>query len=277
MGQPASSDEPHADSRFAVAAGDEPESSDGRARPVEAMEEFLGFHPLGEPARLVAERGDGRSPAPVTPGSPPWPFDLDGYELLDELGSGGMGVVYLARQLRLNRLVALKVLRGGPDARREDLVRFLAEAEAVARLRHPHIVQIYETNQHEGRPYVVLEYVDGGGLHQRLRGMPLPPADAAALIERVARAVHVAHQHGIVHRDLKPGNILLRRKSEVRNPKSEGKGKPEIGNAVPGAAAVSDLGYSGLRLPSEFGFRSSDFDPLITDFGLAKRLGVPTA
>jgi tetratricopeptide (TPR) repeat protein len=137
-----------------------------------------------------------------------WPI-VPGYEILGELGRGGMGVVYLARQLRLNRPCALKMILAGEHASKETGLRFLAEAETVARLRHPNIVQIYAIGDHDGRPFFELEYLDCGSLAERFNGTPLPPRDAARLLEPLARAMDEAHRLGIVHRDLKPGNILL--------------------------------------------------------------------
>jgi hypothetical protein len=131
------------------------------------------------------------------------------YEVLGELGRGGMGVVYRARQLALNRPVALKMILAGGHAGEEELVRFRMEAEAVARLQHPGIVQIYEVGQQDGLPFLSLEFVEGGSLADKLAGTPLPPGPAAALVEPLARAMHAAHEHGIVHRDLKPANVLL--------------------------------------------------------------------
>jgi hypothetical protein len=136
---------------------------------------------------------------------------MPGYELLGELGRGGMGVVYKARQSRLKREVALKMLLGGPHAAPAQLARFRTEAEAVARLQHPNIVQIYEIGEHNGLPYFSLEYVAGGTLADRLDGTPLPARDAVALVETLARAMHYAHERGIIHRDLKPANVLLAR------------------------------------------------------------------
>jgi hypothetical protein len=132
-----------------------------------------------------------------------------GYDVLDELGRGGMGVVYQARQVRLNRLVALKMILAGAHAGEPDLVRFRAEAEAVARLQHPNIVQIYEVGEQNGLPYSSLEFCPGGSLAGKLDGTPLPPGQAAQLVETLARAMQVAHQANIVHRDLKPANVLL--------------------------------------------------------------------
>jgi serine/threonine protein kinase len=134
---------------------------------------------------------------------------LPGYEILGELGRGGMGVVYKARQLRLNRIVALKMILAGDYAPPEAVIRFLAEAESIARVHHPHIVQIFAYGDDDGRPYFEMEYVDGGSLADRLGGKPWPLRDAASLVETLARAIHTAHGLGVVHRDLKPANILL--------------------------------------------------------------------
>lgn len=131
------------------------------------------------------------------------------YEILDELGRGGMGVVYRARQPALNRFVALKMVRRADLENDELRARFRAEAEVVASLHHPHIVQVYDYGEHEGAPYLALELVAGGSLGQWLDGTPWNPRRAAALLEQVARAVHFAHQRGVVHRDLKPGNLLV--------------------------------------------------------------------
>jgi S1-C subfamily serine protease/tRNA A-37 threonylcarbamoyl transferase component Bud32 len=134
---------------------------------------------------------------------------IPGFEILDLLGDGGMGVVYKARHQRLGRLVALKVIKhadyAGPTERR----RFTAEAEAIARLQHPNIVQIFEVGEHDGLPFFALEYCAGGSLDKKLGGRPLPPMRASGIVEKLARAVHAAHKKGVIHRDLKPGNILL--------------------------------------------------------------------
>jgi hypothetical protein len=132
-----------------------------------------------------------------------------GYEILGELGRGGMGIVYLARRLGLNRLCAVKMIRDGADARPEALRRFFTEAEAVARLRHPSIVQIYHIGHAGGLPFVELEYLAGGSLDRTMDGTPWEAAKAAGLVEVVARTIAEAHRRGIVHRDLKPANILL--------------------------------------------------------------------
>src|SRR5262249_34921760 len=133
---------------------------------------------------------------------------IPGYEILGELGRGGMGVVYKARQAALQRVVALKMIQAGARAEASDLGRFRREAEAVAHLQHPHIVQIYDVGTQQGRPYFSLEFVDGGSLAQKLAGTPLPAGQAAPLVETPAGAVHPAHPPGVLPRDPKPANVL---------------------------------------------------------------------
>jgi WD40 repeat protein len=137
------------------------------------------------------------------------PLPASGYEILGVLGRGGMGVVYKARQVGLNRVVALKMILTGSHASVGELARFRSEAEAVAQLKHPNIVQIYDVGERDGNPFFSLEYLEGGSLQNKLDGTPLPVDQAAVLAETLARAVHYAHQRGIVHRDLKPANVLL--------------------------------------------------------------------
>jgi serine/threonine protein kinase len=178
------------------------------------------------------------------------PCPPPGYEILEELGRGGMGVVYKARQLGLNRVVALKMILAGSHAGGAELARFRGEAEAAARLRHPNIVQIYDTGEADGRPYFSLEFVDGGSLAQRLDGTPRPAREAANLVETLARAVQAAHQEGIIHRDLKPANVLL---MHIEAPTAHGSGAREV-------AGTCSLG-------------EESWVPKVADFGLAKRLG----
>jgi tetratricopeptide (TPR) repeat protein/tRNA A-37 threonylcarbamoyl transferase component Bud32 len=135
--------------------------------------------------------------------------EIPGYEILGKLGAGGMGVVYKARQRGLNRLVALKMIIGGTQARVDHLARFRIEAEAVARLRHPNILQIYDIGEVDGLPFVSLELLEGGDLYDRLEGTPQPGRSGSELVATLARAVHAAHQAGIIHRDLKPTNVLF--------------------------------------------------------------------
>jgi WD40 repeat protein len=153
---------------------------------------------LGTAPDSPAAGGD-RRPIPAIPG----------YEILGELGRGGMGVVYKARQIRLNRPCALKMILAGAHATSESVARFLGEAEAIAKLQHRHIVQIHAIGEAGGLPFFELEYLPGGGLEKRLDGTPWVPKRAARLVEILARAMAEAHRLGIVHRDLKPANILV--------------------------------------------------------------------
>src|SRR5579884_2856701 len=205
-------------------------------------------NPVAPTMPYVPRAGDTMGPGTST-------LRVAGYEVLGELGRGGMGVVYKARDPRLNRLVALKMVLSGGHAGKDELLRFKAEAEAVARLTHPNVVQIYEIGEHDGLPFFALEYVSGGSLAARLDGTPLPAAEAAALVETLARAVHHAHLQGIVHRDLKPANVLL-----------------ASGGSASGGRKPPDASQSGgLRPPLALEI------PKITDFGLAKRLDAETA
>ena len=170
--------------------------------------------------RLVDDSLAALFPDPETPPradalvAVPHPAELPqvpGYRVEGLLGRGGMGVVYRAWHLRLNRAVALKMLLAGPCARPEELERFLRESQAVAGLGHPNIVQVYDMGDVEGRPYFTMELVEGGNLANQIRGVPQPAHQAAARVATLAEAIHAAHQSGIVHRDLKPANILLTR------------------------------------------------------------------
>jgi tRNA A-37 threonylcarbamoyl transferase component Bud32 len=139
----------------------------------------------------------------------PVDFLLPDYEVLEELAQGGMGIVYKARHPRLGRLVAIKRMRAGVDARPNQLARFRNEALALARVQHPHIVQIYDVGEHDRQPFLAMELVEGESLAQKLARSLLPARQAAALVERLAQAIHAAHERGIVHRDLKPSNVLV--------------------------------------------------------------------
>jgi tetratricopeptide (TPR) repeat protein/tRNA A-37 threonylcarbamoyl transferase component Bud32 len=197
--------------------------------------------------------GSGRLPPPsagdIRPASARGPRRrMAGYEILEELGRGGMGVVYKARQPGLKRFVALKMIRDGALAGPEQRARFQTEAEAIARLRHPNIVQVYEIGEYKGRPYFSLEFIEGGSLDKQLAHTPQPAAPAARLVTTLAQAIHHAHQQGIIHRDLKPANILLSAEQKVLSAESK-------------AAALSTQ-HSAL----------STRVPKIADFGLAKQL-----
>jgi serine/threonine protein kinase len=231
---------------------------------------------------------------------------LGKFELLEELGMGSFGRVFRALDSELERTVAVKVLRAGRPANTGEFDRFVREARSAAQLKHPGIVSVFETGQAaDGTLYLVEEFVPGRTLAQHLAAGRPDPRDAAELVATVAEALDHAHRQGVIHRDVKPSNILLRRKSEFRNPKSEGTGKSEIGNPKsegiekpeirgpnpdrnaearnPKSETAGSAGM-GFRVwdfgfPSEFGFPTSDlpskriteFDPMVTDFGLAKR------
>jgi len=170
-----------------------------RVRGVEA--ELESLFPKSE-CRLASLE----APAAAGPFEPP---PIDGYEILKLLGRGGMGVVYQARHVKLQRVVALKTLLGGLQAGRQEHLRFVREAKAVAGLQHPHIVQIYDFGEVRGVPYFTMEYVDGGSLAEKLASAGGPVRESAKLLAALAVAVSAAHQNGVVHRDLKPANILL--------------------------------------------------------------------
>jgi len=173
------------------------------------------------------------------------PRQFGDFDLLSELGRGGMGVVYKARQLSLNRLVAVKMVREAHLATEADRARFRAEAESAARLQHPNIVSMYEVGTIDEQAYICMEYVEGQTLGQRIAANgPLEPRESAALLMQIARAVHDAHEHGILHRDLKPSNVLLSREKN-QHPESIG---------VPYAPSWSQ------------------YSPKVTDFGLAKQI-----
>jgi serine/threonine protein kinase len=174
---------------------------------------------------------------------------VPGYTILGELGRGGMGVVYRARQDSLNRPVALKLLRDGALAGPRERARFRIEADAAARMRHPNIVAIYEVGEHQGRPYFAMELVEGGALDKYLAGRPQPAAQAAVFVRALALAIEHAHSRNVIHRDLKPANILL-----------------------VSASATSAGGESEDARPTKLDSALTDYQPKITDFGLAKRL-----
>jgi serine/threonine protein kinase/WD40 repeat protein len=200
--------------------------------PTKLLPADQAFSPISPPAPILA--------AMLAP---------PGFDILGELGRGGMGVVYHARQTRLKREVALKMILSGGHASPEDRARFLAEAEAVAALNHPGIVQVYEFGTHAGQPYFALEFCAGGSLAKRLDGTPLLPCDAASLVRRLAYAVQAAHEKGIVHRDLKPANVLM-----TNLPAAD-----EAANLEAAAESGFSAAYSLVSAVK------------ISDFGLAKR------
>src|SRR2546430_913288 len=187
------------------------------------LEAAIGIFSEAPVAGVVDPGGPGK-PSPLGSNSPPdnktspriaeMLGQLGDYELLEEVGRGGQGVVFRARQKSLNRTVALKVISLGQWASKAHLRRFRLEAEAAAKLEHPGIVPIHEVGERDGSCYFSMKFVEGGQLDEVARREPMPIRRAVELIAKVARTVHYAHEHGILHRDIKPGNILLDAKGE---------------------------------------------------------------
>jgi serine/threonine-protein kinase len=203
---------------------------------------FLASAPvISEPSTISSPASTNGSPSGSLPRS------FGDYELLEELGRGGMGIVYKARQKSLNRLVALKMLLHGEMARAEDRARIHAEARAAALLKHPNIVAVHDVGECGGRDFFTMPYIEGRTLTQLLAEGPIPPREAARLIAMVAHAVEHAHQQGIIHRDLKPGNILLVSDEMASDDWSQV--KPLTSHHAP-------------------------LTPMVMDFGLAKRMEI---
>jgi serine/threonine protein kinase len=182
-----------------------PASGDG----TDNIDDAVGGHTVDpESGKWIGGPDVSKTAPPVRKKEAP-PKTVAGYEILGVLGRGAMGVVYKARQRGLNRLVALKMILSGTHASEHELGRFRTEAEAVARIQHANIVQIYEVGEEEGRPFFSLEYVDGGSLERKIKGKPQSPVDAARLVHALATGMDCAHRANVIHRDLKPANILL--------------------------------------------------------------------
>jgi WD40 repeat protein len=189
-----------------------------------------------------------------------------GFEVLEELGRGGMGVVYRARHLALNRVVALKMVLAGPHAGPDELQRFRSETEAVARLQHPGIVQIYEVGVHAGLPYAALEYCPGGSLASALHGNPVAPAAAARVSEALARSVQAAHEQQVIHRDLKPANVLLAADGQ---PKVTDFGLAKRLDDVAGLThSGAIMGTPSYMAPEQAGGRSKEVGPATDVYSL---------
>jgi serine/threonine-protein kinase len=222
----------------------------------------VGSHPSGDSGNESTQ--DGSLPARGSAGSA-LPV-IPGYEVLAELGRGGMGVVYKARELRLNRVVALKMILAGVHASPEARLRFLNEAEVIARRRHPVVVQIYGMGDHEGHPYIELEYVGGRALAASLDGTPWPWLRAAGFMEVLARAVHEAHRQGVVHRDLKPANVLL---TEAGEPKIADFGLAKLVSLDAGLTRTdSVLGTPSYMAPEQAEGRNRDVGPAADVYAL---------
>ena len=193
-----------------------------------------------------------------------WPA-IPGYEILGELGRGGMGQVYRARQTKLKRQVALKMIRGG-DASEVEIARFRTEAEAVARLQDPGIVQIHEIGEHAGSPFLALEFVEGGTLAKRLQGEPQPPKAAAEMVGKISRAMHAAHTKGIVHRDLKPANILV---TADGIPKVSDFGLARFADSDSGHTRTGQvMGTPSYMAPEQAAGRTKELGPLVDVYAL---------
>lgn len=200
---------------------------------------------------------------------PPLPA-IPGYEVLAELGRGGMGVVYKARELSLGRTVALKMVLAGAHAGSEEHKRFRNEAETLARLQHPNLVQIYNIGELEGKPYFSLEYIDGGDLESKFDGKPQPPEEAARLTATLARAVQVAHQSHIVHRDLKPANVLL---TADGTPKITDFGlAKQLDSNQGGTRTGAIMGTPSYMSPEQAGGRSHEIGPHTDVYALGAML-----
>jgi WD40 repeat protein len=235
----------------------------GRLKQVAASNEEVLVGPVQRRRAVRALRNseEGRSAtrrldSQIEPVIRPVPKRIGDYDVLAEVGRGGMGVVYKARHRGLHRLAAVKMVLAGEFASPAQELRFRLEAELGARVLHPNIVQVYEIGSYEGRPFLALEWVEGGSLANRLDGNPWPPGEAASMIETLARAINLAHDEGVIHRDLKPANIML------------------AGFALRGVpnedATSTQNGTVQTRVPIAL-------VPKITDFGLAQTIeGGPT-
>lgn len=201
----------------------------------------LSAVPFAVAARMADPAGldfpvDGQEAA----GGAEWPR-VDGYEIVGEIARGGMGVVYRAKHLALDRLVALKMVLAGSGLSPQARQRFQQEARAVGRLHHPNIVQVYDVGDQAGRPFLAMELIEGGSLARRLAGRAQPPRPAARLVETLARAVQYAHDHGIIHRDLKPANVLLENSDSTAH---NGGGQTAIGNSKSPIPKITDFGLA---------------------------------
>ncbi|HZZ78727.1 MAG TPA: protein kinase [Gemmataceae bacterium] len=221
--------------------------------------EFLRRHSAiaSELNRFFADRDMvARIASPIWQQAPPaprqtsqtFPWVLGDYEVLAEIGRGGMGVVYRARQYSLNRLVALKMIAANAGGAPDRLARFYNEAQAAAKLQHPNVVQIFEIGEHDGQPYFAMEYAACGSLAQHLAGRPIQSKQAARIVETLARAVHAAHRNGVIHRDLKPANIL------IQEPGMSGKTELDLPNPE-ACLKITDFGLA-KQIDTEVGTKT---------------------
>ena len=244
--------------RLRVAVADPGEELPGRAEAVRAIRAIRAglLRSAGPTAVPVDTLGPGRHRAGPMPAG-----RVGEYDLLEEVGRGGMGVVYRARHRVLNRPGAVKMILAGRFASEADRLRFRLEAELAARVRHPHVVPVYEVGEQDGCPFLAMEWVAGGSLADRLDDRPWPAAAAAELVETVALAVQAAHDEGVVHRDLKPANILL--------------GIEDWGLKIEDwGLKIEDLEAAGSGLQSSISNLQSSI-PKVADFGLARAVDGP--
>jgi WD40 repeat protein/serine/threonine protein kinase/Flp pilus assembly protein TadD len=204
-------------------------------------------------------------------GGPRLPCRFGDYELLDEIARGGMGVVYRARQTRLDRVVALKMILSGCLASAEALERFRLEARAAANLDHPGIVQIHEIGEIDDQHFFSMALVDGGSLQEQVAEGPLPAVQAARLMHDITEAVQYAHERGIIHRDLKPANILLQKRQDARVPRPSQTQQPD-GDPTTGSQdrATTPMASASAGSSTPPGPGATGYYPKITDFGLAR-------
>jgi hypothetical protein len=201
---------------------------------------------------------------------------VPGYDILEELGRGGMGIVYKAWQVRANRAVALKMILAGAGASQDDLARFANEARAVAALQHPNIVQVHEVGEHQGHSFFSLELCEGGTLEHRLHGVPLPCQEAAQLVQTLAQAVYAAHEKHIIHRDLKPSNILF---TSAGIPKVADFGLAKVGGDRPGGEGGprptitgTVMGTPSYMAPEQAGGKTHEISPRVDVYALGALL-----
>jgi serine/threonine protein kinase len=229
---------------------------------------------LAEPPRSADSSGS-QSGFSELPTDEPVIGRVGDYNLVREIARGGMGVVYLARQRRLNRLVALKMILSGQLASGDEVRRFHGEAEAAAKLEHPCIVPIYEVGEHNGQHYFSMGFVDGPSLQKRLHDGPLIAREAAELLATIADAVQYAHEQGIIHRDLKPANVLLASSGSVARRTGSTSGGSTAAIRAVSSSSVSSANRSrssSSSVRTKDSSASPSWIPKVTDFGLAKRV-----
>jgi tRNA A-37 threonylcarbamoyl transferase component Bud32 len=246
---------------------DRPELAEELSRRIAAVRQMSDL--ARQEAETLAPPGQPSEDATLVPGprsAPPGDgLRIPGYEVLATLGRGGMGVVYKARQTKLGRAVALKMILSGAHAGAAELARFRTEAEAIARLQHPNIVQIHEVGEHGGLPFFSLEFCPGGSLERKLGGTPLLPREAAALVEALARAMDAAHQKGVIHRDLKPANVLL---AEDGTPKITDFGLAKKLDEAGQTASGAVMGTPSYMAPEQAGGKRGAIGPACDIYAL---------